>query len=87
VEAPDRQAVLAEGFGAEIAGPRRILREFAQLGEAMTVTDLASFVEIDRVEVGRALRWAELLGLASRGAGDLWVMDPIAKAAYAKSSD
>lgn len=66
------------GLGLDVPEPTRILKMLAEL-ESATPGELAEFLECESELAARALRWAELLGLARRERDGRWSIDPIAQ--------
>jgi hypothetical protein len=77
----DKAAERVSHLGLSVRGPRPVLGALAEWGEPAEPEDLSKILEIDRGEVDRALRWAELLGLARREGHDFWTIDPTAQRA------
>jgi hypothetical protein len=69
---------LAE-FGLNIPLPQQILSTLADWGQPAEPSELAEFSECTPDLAERALRWAELIGLARREGSDFWTLDPIVK--------
>ena len=69
---------MLKDFGIETAPViRRVLTDFAMVGDA-TVRDLAGVVQdASPDEVEKVVLWAELLALVEARPGDKWAVDPI----------
>jgi hypothetical protein len=60
----------------------RVLRAMLELGDGVTERDLVEYGELAPDTVSRALLWAEPLGLITRSAGSVWLMDPFVKRVF-----
>lgn len=94
VEAADLRSLTGETairyaaeLGLSVHEPHRVLKTFAMWGDSVEPDELAMVAECDLKEVNRVLRWADLLGLARRGGGDFWSLDPLVKAIFQKLDD
>jgi hypothetical protein len=94
IEAADLSALTGETatryateLGLSFHEPHRVLRTLAMWGDPVEPDELAMVAECDLKEVSRVLRWADLLGLARRGGGDFWSLDPLVKAIFQKLDD
>lgn len=63
----------------EVEEAERVLTAMQSLGDGVTEADLAEFGDLPTDLVGRALRWAEPLGLIMRQAGGAWALDRFTK--------
>ncbi|MER2518429.1 MAG: ATP-binding protein [Candidatus Accumulibacter phosphatis] len=94
IEAADLSSLTGEAatrYAAELGlsfhEPHLVLKTLTMWGDPVEPDELAIVAECDLKEVNRVLRWADLLGLARRGGGDFWSLDPLVKAIFQKLDD